>query len=266
MNTNVCHQLGTELASSLTIAFQPIVDVATGQVYAYEALARGANGEGSASLFERARNGNLAAFDAACRLRAIEYASDLGLASKLSLNVSPAAICHERYGLEATLEAASLSGIADHQLIFEITEHEPVKNIAQARRLLDRCRRRGALIAMDDFGAGYNGLGTVLELRPDIVKLDMNLARKIDSDPTRQAIVSSIVTFCGKLGIVLLAEGIETLQEMETLRKLGVELMQGYLFARPVVGELTSPRAVSDVQDSRKPSHVEARAAQETMR
>jgi EAL domain-containing protein (putative c-di-GMP-specific phosphodiesterase class I) len=221
------------------IAFQPIVDVTQcDQPYAHEALVRGANGESAASVIAHARAGNFTAFDAACRNRAVELAQLLEIPARLSLNVTPAAIGDEHYGLHSTTGAARMAGFAENRLIFEISEKEPIINFRAARRWFSECRNRGALIAFDDFGSGYNGLNTLIELKPDILKLDMGLIRGIDSDFVRQTIVTSAIDVCSQLSITLIAEGVETSSEMSTLRDIGINLMQGYLFGRPEINRL----------------------------
>ena len=101
------------------------------------------------------------------------------------------------------------------------------------------------MTAIDDFGAGYAGLNLLAEFQPDIVKLDMALVRGIDTNLPRQAIIAGILGICRMLNVRVIGEGIETVGEMQTLRDLGVELMQGYLFARPAFEELPSPDLIS---------------------
>ena len=138
-------------------------------------------------------------------------------------------------------EAAERLGFAPARVIFEFTEGDPVEDQDHLGRIIRAYRDVGFRTAIDDFGAGYSGLTLLAKFQPDIVKLDMELIRGIDSDRVRRAIVSSIRRMCDDLGIVLVAEGIETLDEYSVLRDLGVSLLQGFLFARPRVQALPVP-------------------------
>ena len=94
-------------------------------------------------------------------------------------------------------------------------------------------RKHGFRMALDDFGAGFSGLNVLAEVKPDIVKFDMDLIRGIERRPTAFAIIQALTDLCHRLGIEVVAEGVETLDEFRTLKKCGIHLMQGYLFARP---------------------------------
>ncbi|WP_449257500.1 EAL domain-containing protein [Bosea sp. (in: a-proteobacteria)] len=233
---------GAAARPPFTMAFQLIVDLASGAApYAYEALVRGTNGEGAAHVLSGIGGADAAAFDAACRRRAVELAQRLGLPCHLSVNISAEAVGHPAHGLLSTLEAARGLGFPERRLIFEISEHRALGDLRRAKAEIAACRRRGALIAYDDFGAGYNCIAALLEIRPDILKLDMSLIRGIDADVRRRAIMSAIHDVCRRLRIAVIAEGIETRQEMDALRDLGIKLMQGYYFARPAIEHLPVP-------------------------
>jgi EAL domain-containing protein (putative c-di-GMP-specific phosphodiesterase class I) len=227
-----------------TMAFQPIVDAGRREVFAYEALIRGTAGEGALSLLSAVTRANRSHFDEQCRLTALALAGRLGLKDGLaavSINFMPNAVNHvaDCAGLaQAVCEGLEL---APERIIFEFTEDEPVEDHDHLRRLIEAYRRMGFRTAIDDFGAGYSGLTLLAKFQPDIVKLDMELVRGIDGDRVRRTIVSSIRRMCDDLGIVLVAEGIETVAEYSTLRDLGVSLLQGYLFAKPQVETLPIP-------------------------
>lgn len=123
---------------------------------------------------------------------------------------------------------------APRKLIIELTEHAPVSDYAELLLVLDTLRRHGALIAIDDAGAGYAGLQHIVQLRPDMIKLDIGLIRAIDTDSARRALVSALIFFARETGCMIVAEGIETDAELDVLRRLGVNKGQGYLFSRPV--------------------------------
>jgi EAL domain-containing protein (putative c-di-GMP-specific phosphodiesterase class I) len=217
-----------------TMVFQPIVDVtSTGAPYAYEALVRGAGGMSASAVLGSVQDHDRDAFDAACRVAAVEIAAAYRLEGRLSLNISPSALCNPRYGIYSTIRAARQAGFAADRLIFEVTEHDTRHNLPMFKRYFDAYRKRGVTIGIDDFGAGYAGLNTLILVRPDIIKLDAGLIRGIEDDPLRQALVLGTLEACRRVGISVIAEGIETAVERDVLQALGVELMQGYFFARP---------------------------------
>jgi len=122
--------------------------------------------------------------------------------------------------------------------MFEFTENEQVRDTAHVRNIVEAYRRRGFTTAIDDFGAGFAGLGLLSELRPDVVKIDMALIRGIDESATKRAIVRAVVAMALELQIDVIAEGIETAGELATLRDLGIRLCQGFLLARPAMEAL----------------------------
>lgn len=232
------------LGFEFTMAFQPIFNVRTQQPFAYEALVRGLNGESAASILGRVNDGNRYRFDQACRVKAIELAAGLGLLDKpdclLSINFLPNAVYRPETCVRATLEAAHEFGFPLERLMFEVTEGEQVVDPDHLKSIFQEYERQGFTTAIDDFGAGYSGLNFLAMFQPQVLKIDMALTRAIDRDPVRQAIVEGIVLVAGRLGITLVAEGIETPEECAALLGLGIELMQGYLFARPTIGELVA--------------------------
>jgi EAL domain-containing protein (putative c-di-GMP-specific phosphodiesterase class I) len=228
------------------MAFQPILNVVTGVHFAYEALVRGVNGESAASILGRVNDSNRYRFDQACRVKAIELASKLGLLTivdcKLSINFLPNAVYRPETCIRATLEAARLFEFPPERLMFEVTEGERVDDPEHLKSIFREYERQGFTTAIDDFGAGYSGLNLLAKFQPNVLKIDMALTRNIDSDPVRVAIVEGIVLVARRLDITVIAEGIETVGECRALMDLGVELMQGYLFARPDIGRLPTGR------------------------
>lgn len=221
------------LGVPLTMAFQPIVDVVRHSVFGFEALVRGRGGEPAGVLLEKLTDDNRYAFDQTCRVTAIDLASHLGLESMLSINFLPNAVYRPETCIRATLEAAAEMNFPRERLMFEVTESEEVKDHQHLRNIFVEYKRQGFTTAIDDFGAGHSGLNLLAEFQPDVVKLDMALTRGIDTDRVRRAIVSGIVRFCEDLEIRIIAEGIETPGECLALQDAGIELFQGYLFARP---------------------------------
>ncbi|MDA8457370.1 EAL domain-containing protein [Acidovorax sp. GBBC 3334] len=230
---------GQALDFEFTMAFQPIVDLRHGgRVFAYEALVRGADGASAASVLGRVNDTNRYAFDQACRVRAVELAARLGMECRLSINFLPNAVYQPEACIRATLAAARRCGFPIERIIFEVVEHENPHDREHLNRILRAYRRQGFCTAIDDFGAGYAGLGLLADFQPDLLKVDMALVRGIGADPVRQAIVRSVVSLGDALGIAVIAEGVETEDELQPLRAMGVHLFQGYLFARPAVEAL----------------------------
>jgi EAL domain-containing protein (putative c-di-GMP-specific phosphodiesterase class I) len=129
-------------------------------------------------------------------------------------------------------EDAPLSALAP-RVVLEITERASLSHVKDVRGRVAALRKLGFRIALDDLGAGYAGLTSFAQLDPDVVKLDMSLVRGSDTEPTKQAILSTFVNLCRDLNMMVVAEGIETAQERDTLASLGCTIFQGYLFGRP---------------------------------
>jgi len=224
---------GEELDFEFSMAFQPIVDLRDNSIFAYEALVRGDDGNGAAAILGKVNEQNRYAFDQACRVKAVELASRLQIPCFVSINFLPNAVYQAATCIRATLEAASRFGFPTERLIFEITENEELVDKEHLKSIIREYRLKGFKTAIDDFGAGYSGLNLLAEFQPDIIKLDMALVRSICTDPVRQAIVQGIFGVCKALKIDVIAEGVETHAELQQLLTLGINLYQGYLFAKP---------------------------------
>ena len=223
---------------AFTMAFQPIVDVDKGEVYAHEALVRGIHGEGAGHILGLVHARHRVEFDRACRAKAIELAAGLRMASRLSLNVMPNDTGRQGECFQSAVETAERFGFPKERLIFEVTESERVEDLPHLVKAFEMHQQHGFSSAIDDFGAGFAGFELFVALRPHIVKLDMELIRNIHTDGVRRAVVKGFVSTCGELGIHVVAEGVEIMEEVVALRELGIRLFQGYLFARPVVETL----------------------------
>lgn len=221
------------LPFDFSMAFQPIVDADERRVFGYEALVRGTDGSGAYSILRQVNEDNRYTFDQTCRIKAVELAAKLQLQGYLSINFLPNAVYQPAACIRATLEAARRVGFPTQRILFEVTEGEQLTDRAHLKNILLEYQRQGFKTAIDDFGAGYAGLGLLAEFQPDIVKLDMELIRNIHLDSTRFTIVEGIVGICRKLNIRLIAEGVEQLDEYKVLKALGISLFQGYLFAKP---------------------------------
>lgn len=230
-------QTGQRLDFEFSMAFQPIVDAAANRVWGYEALIRGPTGEGAPSILSRVRPEQIYKFDQACRVKAIELAARLfpreGAMPRLSINFMPNAVYEPAACLRATLAAARKSHFPPEAIMFEFTESELVRDTRHLHAIITEYRRQGFTTALDDFGAGFAGLGLLADFQPDLIKLDMALVRGIDTSRARQVIASGIMHIARELDIAVLAEGVETEAEFTVLKAAGVSLFQGYLFARP---------------------------------
>lgn len=226
-------QRGAALPFELAMAFQPIVNVVTRETYAHEALVRGPQGQPAAWVFAQVTPDQLYAFDQACRVTAIRSATRLGLRGRLSINILPNAVYDPRTCIQATLRAAREANFPLGDLLFELTEHEPLQDIAHVRNIIDTYRASGFRTALDDYGAGHATAGLLVALRPDTVKIDMSIVRAVHQDAWRAALIRHLVGFAADTDVLLIAEGVETAPEARTLLTLGVTHMQGYFFAPP---------------------------------
>lgn len=228
-----CGKCHAELGFNFTFAFQPIVNFSKRKMFGYEALVRGPQGESAWSILSQVNDQNRYAFDQACRVKAIELASKLKLDTMLSINFLPNAVYEPAHCIQSTLRAAKQFGFPIERIMFEITESEQVHNVAHLTKIFEYYQKQGFTTALDDFGAGHAGLNTLANFVPNIMKIDMELVRDIDTNQTKQIIVKSLVDMCKQLNVTVLAEGLETKEEVEFFSDLAVDLMQGYYFAKP---------------------------------
>lgn len=224
---------GAGLGFDFTMAFQPIFDTRSGQIYSHEALVRGPRNESASTVFAQVNQDNLYRFDQACRVKAIKLAAELGVSTLLNVNFMPNAVYRPELCIRTTLEAADTFGFPTSRIVFEVTESEYVADLAHLRAIVIDYQERGFRVGIDDFGAGHSGLNLLADLRPDLVKLDMCLIRDIAQDKTRLVICKGIVQICRDLGMEVIAEGIETSDELHCLQDIDVNLFQGYYLARP---------------------------------
>lgn len=229
-----CNRLDIDI----TFAFQPIVDVGRGEVFAYEALVRGTGGESAGEILAQVTPDNRYAFDQACRVKAVELAAKLRMDTRLSINFMPNAVYRPELCIRSTIAAAERFGFPISQIIFEVTETERVDDGSHLRAILSHYQQVGFQTAIDDFGSGYAGLSLLADFQPDLIKLDMGLVRDVDRSGAKQTIARNLVSLCRELDIALVAEGVETVAEFDFCRSLGIALFQGYLFARPALEAL----------------------------
>lgn len=234
---------GDPLGFDFTMAFQPIVDIRAGRVWGYEALVRGPEGQSAGFVLDQVTDENRYGFDQAARVRAIELAGRLfPPGTKLSINFMPNAVYEPRACIRASLQAADRVGFDRSRIMFEFTENERMSDVGHVQRIIDAYRQIGFTTALDDFGAGYAGLSLLAQFRTDLIKIDMELIRGIASAPAKQIIVAGILRIAEALGTVVLAEGVETEDEAMVLKAAGIDLLQGYYFAKPAIASVPAVR------------------------
>jgi diguanylate cyclase (GGDEF)-like protein len=215
--------------------FQPIVSLSDGSVLGYEALSRGPIGtrlESADALFSTAAERGVAAqLERICRFRAIANASGIPPGCYLFLNISPRVFEERNEALSR--DVVDQSRLAQERIVLEITEKQAIEDFDLFKRTAQHYNRQGFKVAIDDAGAGHNSLRAVIEVRPHFIKLDIALVRDIDRDRAKNALVSAIIIFARRIDAKVLAEGIETVEELATLIEIGVEYGQGFLLARP---------------------------------
>ncbi|MGZ8707821.1 MAG: EAL domain-containing protein [Gaiellaceae bacterium] len=226
----------------LSMVFQPIVDLEAEVVVGFEALARFpfAPDRPTETWFtEAAATGLRLELELAAVKAALEVLPEAPVGPYLSVNAMPDTLASD--GLAELLAAAP----AD-RLVLEITEHAPVRDYEALNTAMQRMRGRGIRLAVDDAGSGFASLRHILQLAPDIIKIDIALTRNVYKDPARRALAAGLISFAAELGATIVAEGIQSRQELDALRELGVRYGQGFYLGRPApiadvmsVGDLT---------------------------
>lgn len=243
---------GTELPFEFRMAFQPIVDVSEHRIWGYEALVRGPNGESAHSVLSQLTDAQLYRFDQAARVMAIETAGRLfrDPRARLSINFMPNAVYEPRACIQKSLEAARHANFPASNLMFEFTENERMSDPAHVENIVRAYKALGFWTALDDFGAGYAGLGLLARLQPNLIKIDMELLRDIHLSHPKQVIVSALAQIARELDITVLAEGVENEAELTSLRAAGIALFQGYHFAKPGLMSLPAVRGFEPISVS----------------
>lgn len=216
--------------------YQPVVDVVERRVMGFEALTRlpERQFESPDLLFKVAnQNGSLWDLERLCRQKALENLPRLDERQMLFLNIEPDSIFDPQLRKRKFLRWIEHAGLDPHRLVLEVTEHAAISDLDAFRSKLDDIRELGFQIAMDDVGAGYAGLQAITTMRPDFIKVDMTLVRDMHLDRIKRELIETIRRFTDSTGIVMIAEGVESRAELESLTEAGVRCAQGYLFAKP---------------------------------
>ncbi len=225
--------------ATLTPMFQPIVSIKENKIYGYEALIRGPS-DGSLhspiNLFDAAsRHGRLAELDLLCREVAITQFGLLELDAKLFINTIPEVLLQQDYQHGLTLDFIKKAGISADQVVIELTEQYPIDDYELMRKATEHYREMGFSIAIDDLGAGYSGLRTWSEIKPDFVKLDRHFMQNIHQDRHKRQFVQSMVDIAKAINCRIVGEGIEVREEYRTVDEMNIEFVQGYYFGRPAI-------------------------------
>lgn len=223
---------------SLTVHFQPIVDMKDNSIYAYETLSRGVSEDGSLMypdiLFSKSnRNDMNFKLDRLCRETALKTAATKKVHQKVFINFIPTTIYDPEFCLKSTEKWAKQLEFDPSQIVFEVVETENIKDQAHLKKILEYYRSKGFMLALDDVGEGYSSLNMLIELKPDIIKIDRNIISDIDTNELKQSVYRALFNLAREHDITVLAEGIETAYELETIKNIGVDLVQGYYFAKP---------------------------------
>lgn len=219
--------------------FQPIVSaVEPKRAFAYECLLRGRDAQGQVVppglIFGAARSaGLLFHLDRAARLTAIRAAQRHGVTTPIFINFNPTSIYDPAFCLKTTIKAIEEADISADRIVFEVVESDAVGDPSHLLNIVRFYREQGFRIAVDDFGAGYSSVNLLTQLRPDFVKFDRELIRSIDQEPYKQKVLGKLIEMSRELGVRTLDEGVEREEEFLWLQERGVDLFQGFFFAKP---------------------------------
>lgn len=224
--------------SSFTTHFQPIVVANSQKIYGHETLIRGVMENGDImspfQMFKMAKNSNLV-FNLDRQAREINIMNSYKhkLDSKIFINFTPTAIYDPEFCLRSTMAKIQEYNIAPERIVFEVIETEDVSDINHLKKILEYYRKKGFKIALDDLGSGYASLNRLFNLKPDYIKVDMDIVQGIQKDKVKQSIFKAIVDISKNSGIKTIAEGVETKEELDYVVSEGADLIQGYYYSKP---------------------------------
>ncbi|MCX8026355.1 MAG: EAL and GGDEF domain-containing protein [Thermodesulfovibrionales bacterium] len=227
----------------LTSHFQPIYSLKHKSIYGFEALARIKEPQNFPSikniidLFSKARQcGILSLMDVTCCFNAIKTFSEQQTNDEdylLFINLSPETICDKAFGAEISEDIIKNTAISKENIVFEITEESMAHNLELFKHNIQRLKGFGFKIAIDDFGAGFGGLKMLSIVEPDFVKIDRHFISNLDKAIVKYNIVDSITITCNRMGIRVIAEGVERKEEFDTLSSMNIDFFQGYFICKP---------------------------------
>ena len=229
--------LETILDRRIYSVYEPIVEVESRTVYGYEALARGPQDtrfHSPVALFTAAEEHDLVfELDCICRESGLAGAVEFPAGTKLFLNIRPTTIHDPNFNEDRLIETLERSQLSPKDVVFEISEQESIRSFGAFREMRDYYRNLGFQFALDDTGAGYAGLEELLEVEPDYIKIDRTMVSGVDQDPARQDVLAALLQMAEKMGAQVIGEGLDTLEELEMLGRLGIRFGQGWLFGHP---------------------------------
>jgi len=225
-------------AEEIRTFVHPVMDLRDRTVIGYEALTRGPEGgefERPDKLFKIAYDADLVLkLERLCRRKALEVAHAMPKDRLMFINIEPEAVADPELRDVMFSSLVKESELTPQHIVLEITERTAITDFAAFRSTLEYLRMLGFAVAVDDAGAGYGSLQCLAEVKPEWLKIDISLTRGVDTDEVRQQLIMSLVTFAERMGVKLIAEGIETAEQLAKLQELGVIYGQGFLFTRPV--------------------------------
>ena len=233
--------------------YQPIISLKDGELIGYEALSRISlktppfNVEEMFQLSEQL--GKVWELEEICRIKSIENAKKKPKGTKLYLNVNPNVLKDKQFHEGMTASYLKTQGFKNKDIVFEITERTSIDDSELFSKTIEHYKKQDFKIAIDDFGDGYASLNRICALRPKFIKLDIQMIHDIDKDHLKQSLIESCAIFCKNSGIKLIAEGIETADELKELIRLGVDYGQGYYIRYPAKNmEDISPELKQNIQ------------------
>lgn len=226
-------QLQTHKNYPHNFAFQPIIDTQRMQVSSLEALIRGPDKSSPYEVFEKLTPSQLHKLDVDSKLTALEMFSEMNFDGLMSLNLLPVALLKHPESVKIISQHARHLGLDPHNVIIEITEQEAVDNHKEFNKLINSVRANGMRLAIDDFGAGYAGLSLLADFQPHKLKIDRAIILGVASHGPRQAIVGAIIYVTLRLGIEVIAEGVDNEMDLRWLISAGITKFQGSYFAKP---------------------------------
>lgn len=225
------------LEEDIRTVFQPIVDLRSNRVHGFEALARGPREtalESPLALFNLATKTDLLfELDQVCRRKSVQHAASLESPCKLFINTLPFSIRDPQFQGKFLLDLLDGSDLLPERIVLEVTETQAINDYTSYLEEMQYFSDMGFLTGIDDLGTGYSGLERVVELRPDYLKLDMHMVRDIDSSVVKQDIMRAFCGMAKNIGAAVVAEGVETRDELDTVRAVGVDYVQGFYLAGP---------------------------------
>jgi EAL domain-containing protein (putative c-di-GMP-specific phosphodiesterase class I) len=229
------------LRERVVTAYQPILRMKEGTILGFEALSRGPRGSGletAEKLFRAAENhGYQVELDQLCRRRALLSSGRVPSNAKIFINTLPATMRDPQFRGKPLIDFLDRAQVAPHRIVIEITEKLVIENYALFRDMMSDFTDLGMSFAVDDVGSGYSGLESIAKLKPSFLKIDISLVQDVHVSVVNRAMVKAIITLGHGIGAHVIAEGIQTEEEAQVLRALGVDFGQGYHLARPDAGQ-----------------------------